>query len=111
MNDCIDTLEERVLLGELGYYLSIVGQVGSDEFGSNISLGGCRGNLIDYKCQSLLQTHMEIHTIVNLPSVLHHLSDDASAQSTGSTGDYNSLLPLSVVLLQRPLTEGMLFGE
>jgi hypothetical protein len=38
MNDCIDTLEERILLSKLGYDLSIVGQVGSNEFGSNISL-------------------------------------------------------------------------
>jgi hypothetical protein len=56
MNDCVDTLEERVLLGELGDYLSIVGQIGSNEFGSNISLGGDRGNLIHLTSQSLLQT-------------------------------------------------------
>jgi hypothetical protein len=50
MNDCVDTLEKRVLLGELGNDLSIVGQIGSNEFGSNISLGGDRGNLIDCTC-------------------------------------------------------------
>ena len=47
MNDCIDTFEERVLLSELGYDLSIVGQIGSNEFGSHISLGSGRGHLID----------------------------------------------------------------
>ena len=54
MNDCVDTLEERILLGELGDYLSVVGQVRSDEFGSNISLGGEGRHLIDLKSQSLL---------------------------------------------------------
>jgi len=38
MNDCVDTLKERILFGELGDYLSVVGQVGSNEFGSYISL-------------------------------------------------------------------------
>jgi len=47
MDDCIDTLEKRILLGELSYHLSIVRQVGSNKFGSNISLRGERGNLID----------------------------------------------------------------
>jgi hypothetical protein len=50
MDDCVDTLEERILLGELGYDLSIVGQIGSNEFSSHISLGGYRGHLIDCTC-------------------------------------------------------------
>jgi hypothetical protein len=50
MNDCVDTLEERILFGELGDYLSIVGQVGSNEFGSNIRLGSDRRHLVDCTC-------------------------------------------------------------
>jgi len=46
MDDCVDTLEERILLCKLGDYLSIVGQIGSNEFGSDISLRGERGDLI-----------------------------------------------------------------
>jgi hypothetical protein len=48
MDDCIDTLEKRVLLGELGNDLSVVGQVGSNKFSGNISLGGCWGDLINF---------------------------------------------------------------
>jgi len=47
MDDGVDTLEKRILLSELGYHLSIVRQIGSDEFGSNVGLRGERGNLID----------------------------------------------------------------
>jgi hypothetical protein len=50
MNDCIDTLEERILLSKLGYDLSVVGQIGSNEFRGDISLGGYRGHLIDCTC-------------------------------------------------------------
>jgi hypothetical protein len=50
MNDCIDTLEERILLSKLGYDLSVVGQIGSNEFRGDISLGSDRGHLIDCTC-------------------------------------------------------------
>jgi hypothetical protein len=51
MNDSIDTFEERILLGELGNYLSVVGQVGSYELGSDVSLGGDRRDHIDCDIQ------------------------------------------------------------
>ena len=38
MDDSVNTLEERVLLGELRYYLSVIGQVGSHELGSDVGL-------------------------------------------------------------------------
>lgn len=50
MDDCVDTLEERILLSKLGYNLSVVGQIGSNEFRGDISLGGYRGHLIDCAC-------------------------------------------------------------
>jgi len=43
--------------------------------------------------------------------MLSHLPDDTSAQSTRSTGNDNPLLSLSVVFLDRPLAESVLFGE
>jgi hypothetical protein len=55
MDDCVDTLEERVLLSKLGYDLSVVGQIRSNEFGSDISLGSDRGHLVDCTSQSLLE--------------------------------------------------------
>ena len=74
MDDCVDTLEECILLSELGDYLSVVGQVGPNEFGSNISLGGEGRHLIDLKSQSLLpircgNTHDYRPPIRALPSL------------------------------------------
>lgn len=38
VNDCIDALEKRILLGELGNDLSVVGQIGPDELSSHVGL-------------------------------------------------------------------------
>ena len=46
MDNGVDTLEQRILLHELSNDLSVVGQIGSNEFGSHISFGRCRSNEI-----------------------------------------------------------------
>lgn len=61
MNDRIDTFEKRILLGELGNYLSVVGQVGSYELGSDVSLGSDRRGHIDCDSQSSYSTQYRGH--------------------------------------------------